>query len=352
MPVIARVQIEAATLRDAPAVARVHVDCWRSTYAGLMPEARLQALRYEDREAMWRESLRTPKPRWHLWVAKDESGEVVGFSCGGPRRGDGDPLAGEIYAIYLRAAWQRQGIGRELFADSIEQLVRHGFTRASLWVLAANPARFFYEAMGGVEMGKGVETIEGVSLDRLDYGWPDLSAAWRRLRPRTRHPCIRNYAAITLPDRENSYPGSDERLSIGAPFSKALGLRKLGIHHELLPPGRRTSWPHAEADEEEFVYVLEGNPEVWIDGTLYRLEPGDGVGFASATGIAHTFLNNTSRDVRLLVVGEPSRAENRIHYPLHPARNAEIGSAWWSDVPQRALGQHDGRPDACRDREG
>lgn len=71
----------------------------------------------------------------------------------------------------------------------------------------------------------------------------------------------------------------DELLSIGSPFGKVFGLKRLGIHHELLPPGRRTSWPHAEKTEEEFVYVIEGTPDVWIDGNLHQLNPGDGVGF-------------------------------------------------------------------------
>jgi hypothetical protein len=63
------------------------------------------------------------------------------------------------------------------------------------------------------------------------------------------------------------------------PLARKLGLGRIGIHHERLPPGRRTSYPHAESDEEEFVYVLEGHPEAWINGYLWKLEPGDSVGF-------------------------------------------------------------------------
>ena len=66
--------------------------------------------------------------------------------------------------------------------------------------------------------------------------------------------------------------------------------------------------PHAESAEEEFVYVLEGTPDVWIDGELFRLAPGDGVGFPAGTGIAHSFLNNTDEPVRLIVVGEAPKA--------------------------------------------
>ena len=66
------------------------------------------------------------------------------------------------------------------------------------------------------------------------------------------------------------------------------------------------------------------------------------------TGIAHVFINNTDADVRLLVVGEASRQRSRIDYPLHPKRNAEIGSRHWKDKPRRAMGSHDGKPDKAR----
>ena len=144
------------------------------------------------------------------------------------------------------------------------------------------------------------------------------------------------------------YPNSDERLHFNSSFSERFKLMRLGIHHERLPPGRRLSWPHAEADEEEFVYVIEGAPDLWLDGHLKRLKPGEGVGFPAGTGIAHTFLNNTASDVRLLVVGEASRSRSRIDYPLHPKRNVEIGERHWKDKPTRKLGPHDGLPDKPR----
>jgi len=146
---------------------------------------------------------------------------------------------------------------------------------------------------------------------------------------------------------DRHYDKDDELLSIGAPFGRHFGLTKLGIHHERLLPGRRTSFPHAESAEEEFVYVIEGDPDVWIDGHLHRLRPGDAVGFPAGTGIAHSFLNNTQAEVRLLVVGERSRPENRIFYPLHPDRRA-LRDDWWVDPPRHELGPHDGMPDLVR----
>ena len=94
--------------------------------------------------------------------------------------------------------------------------------------------------------------------------------------------------------------------------------------------------------EEEFVFVVAGEPDAWIDGVLHALEPGDSVGFPAGTGICHTFLNNTAEEVRLLVIGEKPKPENKIAYPLNRAAQDRREDGW-SDWPERPLGPHDGR---------
>ncbi len=158
--------------------------------------------------------------------------------------------------------------------------------------------------------------------------------------------CIAHWSAIEGPEPWR-YDGDDELMGFGAAFGRAFGLSKLGIHHQRLAPGRRTSFPHAESAEEEFVYVIEGEPDVWLDGHLHRLRPGDGVGFPAGTAIAHSFLNNTPGEVRLLVVGEKSKAENRIFYPRNPERQP-LHPDWWEGHPEHELGPHDGMPDLVR----
>ena len=152
---------------------------------------------------------------------------------------------------------------------------------------------------------------------------------------------IRHWSELEGADVDH-YSDSSELLSIGAPMAQLLGLTRIGIHHERLPPGRRTSYPHAESAEEEFVFVLEGNPDVWIDGVLHRLDPGFAVAFPAGTGICHTFLNNTDSDIRLLVIGEKPKAENRVHYPMNPEYEKTRKDAWIG-VPPRTLGGHDGK---------
>ncbi len=168
------------------------------------------------------------------------------------------------------------------------------------------------------------------------------------MAPTQRPDCIAHWSDIEKPD-DAHYAGDDELLAIGAALGRHFGLRRLGIHHERLPPGRRTSFPHAESAEEEFVFVIEGTPEVWLDGHVHQLRPGDSVGFPAGSGLCHSFLNNSESEVRLLVVGETAKAENRIVYPCHPERKA-LRADWWEDWPARRLGPHDGMPDAVRAR--
>jgi uncharacterized cupin superfamily protein len=156
--------------------------------------------------------------------------------------------------------------------------------------------------------------------------------------------CIRHWSELEEPDAEH-YPGDTELMAIGAPLARKLGLTRLGIHHNRLLPGRRTSYPHAESAEEEFVFVLQGTPDVWIDGDLHRLSVGDSVAFPAGTGICHTFLNNTDDAVHLLIVGEATKPENRLRYPKNEAYEASRSDAW-VDWPSRPLGPHDGKPKA------
>jgi uncharacterized cupin superfamily protein len=155
---------------------------------------------------------------------------------------------------------------------------------------------------------------------------PEFIAHWRQLEN----------------SQPNQYPGSDEPMAFNAALGRKLGLTRIGVHHVRVPPGRRISYPHAESAEEEFVFVIEGRPDAWIDGVLHPLEPGDSVAFPAGTGICHTILNNTPNEVRLMVVGETDKDENRIHYPLNPAHELTREDRW-VDPPTRLAGPHDGR---------
>ncbi len=168
-------RIREATSDDAHGLARVHVDTWRATYAGIVPAEHLARLSYERGEQQWRErSLATGQPDRFTFVAEDAAGQVAGFSSGGAERSGDAAYRGEVYALYVLPAQQRQGLGRALLQASARRLLEHGFASLLIWVLAENPARGFYERLGGQRLREQAIEIGGADLREVAYGWPDV----------------------------------------------------------------------------------------------------------------------------------------------------------------------------------
>jgi len=137
-------------MEDARAVAEIHVRAWCVAYQGIIPAEFLASLSVEQREAMWRNSIKNGMP--DLQVARTE-GRIVGFAASGPCRDAGAaPRDGEIWAIYVEPSYWSTGVGRTLWLNARERLRSQGYERASLWVLAKNARAIrFYRAAGFVE---------------------------------------------------------------------------------------------------------------------------------------------------------------------------------------------------------
>jgi len=168
------VLIREANANDAMAIARVQVDTWRTTYAGLVPAAYLRDLSYERQGQVWGDFISTLRDATGLYVVETAAGAVIGFAHGGPERSHRGDYQGELYALYLLAAYQRQGLGRQLTGAVVKKLRHCGWSSMLVWVLAANPCRAFYEALGGQSVREQDITIGGARLREIAYGWSDL----------------------------------------------------------------------------------------------------------------------------------------------------------------------------------
>jgi GNAT superfamily N-acetyltransferase len=162
------VTVRPATLRDAPAMGRVHVRAWQAAYRGQMPDDYLDGLRPEDRAAYWEGALRRTDLQGALLVAERDR-EVVGFAVVGPAR---EPEgAGELYAINLDPDHWGTGAGRALLEAAQAELARGGFDETVLWVLTGNArARRFYEVAGWVADGSSrSDEVFGVTVHEVRY---------------------------------------------------------------------------------------------------------------------------------------------------------------------------------------
>lgn len=164
-----------AQLADAAAIARVHRESWRTTYSGILPRALLDQRGDGQSEATWSARLARAQGLESVWVAERDGG-IVGFASCGTARHRLEGLEAEVYALYVLQQHQRRGAGRELLAACARHFVRHGQFGFYLWVLKANRARLFYEAVGGAEVGEKSERLGLHSFAEVAYAWHDLTA--------------------------------------------------------------------------------------------------------------------------------------------------------------------------------
>jgi len=94
----------------------------------------------------------------------------------------------------------------------------------------------------------------------------------------------------------------------------AVGLTQFGVNITRIKAGAASALRHWHEQEDEFIYMLEGELVLKENDGETVLKPGDAAGFKSGSGIAHCLINRSTRDAVYLEVG--TRAKNeRVHYP-------------------------------------
>jgi len=113
------------------------------------------------------------------------------------------------------------------------------------------------------------------------------------------------------------YPKPLDRVTEGrekAALGNVAGLTQFGVNLTRLKPGAASALRHWHEQEDEFVYVLEGEITLIEDGGETVLKPGDCAGFKAGVPNGHHLVNKSERDVLYLEIGTRAAAE-RAHYP-------------------------------------
>ena len=168
-PVIVR----SATLADIPVMVEIHVRSWQWAYRNLIPDDYLDSLpaTIDKRIEARRNELMHLPPQNRWWVA-EQDGRIAGFALAGPGRDSNTPpTTAEVFAIYLSPDEVGKGVGRTLFAHTVEDLRQRGYNQAILWVLESNMrARRFYEAAGWEpDGGRKSDERPGATLHEVRY---------------------------------------------------------------------------------------------------------------------------------------------------------------------------------------
>ncbi|MDJ0784118.1 MAG: GNAT family N-acetyltransferase [Desulfosarcinaceae bacterium] len=161
---------------DAGAIAKIHVDSWRSTYKEILPRAFLNNLNHRRIEREICIGLLAPQMLW--LVVEEQGGRPVGYICGGPERSNNEIYRSEIYELYVAPGFQRRGFGRRLLSVLADHLYARNFYSIMVWVLAGNPSRRFYEKTGGLYVGAKSIVFAGRPLQAIAYGWFDIAQSF------------------------------------------------------------------------------------------------------------------------------------------------------------------------------
>lgn len=107
----------------------------------------------------------------------------------------------------------------------------------------------------------------------------------------------------------------------------AVGLTQFGVNITRIKAGAASALRHWHEQEDEFIYVLEGELVLQENDGETLLRPGDAAGFKAGIANGHHLVNRSDRDAVYLEIGS-RRADERAHYPDVDLAVAKIDGAY------------------------
>ncbi len=157
--------IRSATPADLPAIAALHLQSWRATYAELLPADYLN------------DGARAQLAK--KWAVLPEGTTLVAMQ--------GNSLAGFVSvdaanpayvdALHVADFAQGAGLGPRLLGAAFARIAKNGISSAYLYIVAGNDgARRFYERLGAVETWRGPDPDYDFPSTAIRFDWADISA--------------------------------------------------------------------------------------------------------------------------------------------------------------------------------
>ena len=130
--------------------------------------------------------------------------------------------------------------------------------------------------------------------------------------------------------RASSYPAPFASQMTGRekrPLGEVFGLTNFGVNLTRLAPGAVSALRHAHTRQDEFVYILHGEPTLHTDEGRTKLSPGMCAGFRAGTGNGHRLINETAEEVVYLEVGDRTPGDEGI-YPDDDLKAQMVQGKW------------------------
>jgi len=115
-----------------------------------------------------------------------------------------------------------------------------------------------------------------------------------------------------------NYPHPFKEVCLGPTWKKlgdAVGLTDFGVNLVRLPPGKWSSQRHWHTEEDELVYVLEGEVTLVEDDGPQVLKAGDVVAWKAGVANGHCLQNHSGADAVYLEIGSRRPDTDACHYP-------------------------------------
>ncbi|MCU1421545.1 MAG: beta-lactamase [Microbacteriaceae bacterium] len=155
---MSEVVLRTAQPDDLHAVVGIFLECWRVSYAAVLPAGVLDRMDDASARDLWRSAL--ARPGTTLLAARD--GRPLGLV-----RFTRDGTTGHIASLYVSPASQGEGLGRRLLAAAESELMLDGAEHATLWVFRDNAPSIAFYARNGWEP-TGAERVEE------EFGAPEI----------------------------------------------------------------------------------------------------------------------------------------------------------------------------------
>ena len=153
-------------------------------------------------------------------------------------------------------------------------------------------------------------------------------------------PAALETAAVPPARATRSYPEPFSARVVGRErraLGDAFGLTNFGVNLTRLPPGCMSALRHTHSREDEFIYIVEGEPVLVTDAGETPLRPGMCAGFKAGSRDAHHLINRSGKDVTYLEVGDRNPGDTVV-YP-----DDDLGRSL-TPSGERAFVHQDGRP--------
>lgn len=133
-----------------------------------------------------------------------------------------------------------------------------------------------------------------------------------------------------LRNRPSNYPEPYRSRMAGRfkqPLGDIFGLSNFGVNQTRLEPGAVSALRHCHTKQDEFIFVLEGNPTLITEEGELQLEPGMCAGFKAGSGNGHQLVNKSLRDVIYLEIGDRT-PDDTVTYPDDDLQAVLVDGNW------------------------